>query len=465
MLAHELAHVARRDPQWLVVASGVERVLWFQPLNRVARRQIATTAEFLSDDWAVRRTGSGVALARCLAQVAEWIQTSPLGVPVAGMAEERSLLVTRVARLLETSMPSMTKKRVIALGAFAVLLATVILVPTVAGKPAPSAPAPTQASSDTTKDLTSDEVRQASMERAESLVRELSEHRVLTAKDSAVVLALIARLKDEDAEVRAAAAEALAKLEDARAVPGLVDAMRDSDKRVREAAIEALAKFKDKRALPGLQAALSDPSIEIQKQALEALSNFADAGGIQSAPIVALLNGSRDPEIVHASIHLLAELKDHSAVAGIRAQLNATNTDVRVAAIQALGELHDSESAPAILQRLTDANLEVRNAALNAMEELHARIPDATMATLFKDRDPDIRQRAASLAGERSMVGVVSGLATLVEDSNADVRMSAVQALANMADDSAREALRKALTSKDAKVRRSAVEALGERRP
>ena len=100
MLAHELAHLARRDPLWLGFASILERVLWIQPLNRVARRQIATSAEYLCDEWAVRRTGSGVALARCLAQVAEWIQASPLGVPVAGMAEERSLLVARVEKLL-----------------------------------------------------------------------------------------------------------------------------------------------------------------------------------------------------------------------------------------------------------------------------------------------------------------------------------------------------------------------------
>jgi len=70
MLAHELAHLARRDPLWLAFASVVERVLWIQPLNRVARRRIATSAEYLCDEWAVRRTGSGVALARCLAQVA-----------------------------------------------------------------------------------------------------------------------------------------------------------------------------------------------------------------------------------------------------------------------------------------------------------------------------------------------------------------------------------------------------------
>ena len=71
MLAHELAHLARRDPVWMALASLVERVLWIQPLNRLARRRMAAAAEYICDDWAVRRTGSGVALARCLAQVAE----------------------------------------------------------------------------------------------------------------------------------------------------------------------------------------------------------------------------------------------------------------------------------------------------------------------------------------------------------------------------------------------------------
>ncbi len=101
MLAHELAHLARRDSLWLSGASLIERLFFFQPLNRLARRELETTAEYLSDEWAMRKTGSAVSLAKCLATVAEWIQASPLGVPVAGLAERRSLLVTRISRLLD----------------------------------------------------------------------------------------------------------------------------------------------------------------------------------------------------------------------------------------------------------------------------------------------------------------------------------------------------------------------------
>src|SRR5439155_26499816 len=82
MLAHELAHLARRDSLWLAGARLIERCFFFQPLNRLATRELETTAEYLSGDGAMRKTGSAVALAKCLATVAEWIQASPLGVPL-----------------------------------------------------------------------------------------------------------------------------------------------------------------------------------------------------------------------------------------------------------------------------------------------------------------------------------------------------------------------------------------------
>ncbi|HEX9393243.1 MAG TPA: M56 family metallopeptidase, partial [Gemmatimonadales bacterium] len=111
MLAHELAHLARRDSLWLSGASLIERLFFFQPLNRLARRELETTAEYLSDEWAMRKTGSAVSLAKCLATVAEWIQASPLGVPVAGLAERRSLLVARISRLLDGRLPSSPASR------------------------------------------------------------------------------------------------------------------------------------------------------------------------------------------------------------------------------------------------------------------------------------------------------------------------------------------------------------------
>src|SRR5437773_5646066 len=135
MLAHELAHLARRDSLWLAGASLIERFFFFQPLNRLARRELETTAEYLSDEWAMRKTGSAVSLAKCLATVAEWIQASPLGVPVAGLAERRSLLVARIARLLDGRLPQRPASR----RGWAVL-ATLGVAATVAAAPRVTSP-------------------------------------------------------------------------------------------------------------------------------------------------------------------------------------------------------------------------------------------------------------------------------------------------------------------------------------
>ena len=50
----------------------IERLFFFQPLNRFARRALVDNAELLCDEKAVQWTGSRLGLASCLATVAEW---------------------------------------------------------------------------------------------------------------------------------------------------------------------------------------------------------------------------------------------------------------------------------------------------------------------------------------------------------------------------------------------------------
>lgn len=102
-LAHELAHLVRRDGAWHLLAQLLEALFFFQPLHRVARLRLRESAEYLADAWAVRHTGSRLELARCLSEVAGWIR--PSGAPdLAGhvaMAEGGSPLLARVRRLLD----------------------------------------------------------------------------------------------------------------------------------------------------------------------------------------------------------------------------------------------------------------------------------------------------------------------------------------------------------------------------
>ena len=79
LIAHEFAHVLRRDPAWLRGLHVIERVLFFQPLNRVACLEFEQAAEELCDNWVVDRTGEANSLATCLVRVARWVRGEDVG--------------------------------------------------------------------------------------------------------------------------------------------------------------------------------------------------------------------------------------------------------------------------------------------------------------------------------------------------------------------------------------------------
>jgi HEAT repeat protein/beta-lactamase regulating signal transducer with metallopeptidase domain len=445
MLAHELAHLARRDSLWLAGASLIERFFFFQPLNRLARRELETTAEYLSDEWAMQKTGSAVSLAKCLATVAEWIQASPLGVPVAGLAERRSLLVARISRLLdERRVSSPASRRRWAVAATLGVAVTIAAAPRVSQGVAPV----------TTSGTTATPTQSAA---APVVARKPAA--TGTNQDTTVVNALIARLKDENAGVRRAAAHSLGQLGDPRAVQPLIAVLADSDAEVRSAAVDALADLEDPRAIGPIAGLLKDPVTEVKRNALSALSHWEQ--GVPTSPVVALLD---DPhaDVRHEAIDLLDHLHVRSAGGAIARLIRDPSSDVRSAAVQALGNLGEQSGAAAITEALSDANAYVRQAALGALNDLKAPIAEATLLNLMKDQNADVRQRAAELAGERSVIAAIPALRRLIDDPRGDVREAATQALGHFADPAARQALQAALQSPDPKVRRAAAEALGQ---
>jgi len=102
MLAHELAHIERRDPLWLGLTRALQLCLPLQPLNALARQRLGACAELLCDERAIERTQDRLALAQSLAKVASWLVRDD-GLPDAAcaMANRRSLLGQRVERILD----------------------------------------------------------------------------------------------------------------------------------------------------------------------------------------------------------------------------------------------------------------------------------------------------------------------------------------------------------------------------
>lgn len=106
VLAHELAHLARRDHAlvWLVVL--LRDAFWYLPSSRAAFRQLQHQQEFACDDLAVGVTGRPLALASALAKVWQ-AALGPRPMPVAGvgLAGACADVEGRIRRLMQETRP------------------------------------------------------------------------------------------------------------------------------------------------------------------------------------------------------------------------------------------------------------------------------------------------------------------------------------------------------------------------
>ncbi len=101
MLAHELAHLAARDPFWHLLAEVVCAVLWWHPAVWWSRGRLRATGETAADEASLLVPGGPEALACCLVALGRrLVRPRRLGWLSFGGAGFRSHLGRRVERLL-----------------------------------------------------------------------------------------------------------------------------------------------------------------------------------------------------------------------------------------------------------------------------------------------------------------------------------------------------------------------------
>jgi beta-lactamase regulating signal transducer with metallopeptidase domain len=98
MLAHELAHVLRRDALRRALTEAAVALLWWQPLAWLARRELHRTAELQCDEIAACAAGP-LHVARSLVEVAGWVIADAVPAGSTAMAAG-SPLSERVSALL-----------------------------------------------------------------------------------------------------------------------------------------------------------------------------------------------------------------------------------------------------------------------------------------------------------------------------------------------------------------------------
>jgi beta-lactamase regulating signal transducer with metallopeptidase domain len=130
LLAHELAHVARRDWLWNGVQCVIESLLFFHPAMWWLGRRIRQEREHACDDLAVAACGDAIALAEALAALERQRHSSPRLV----LAAHGGSLMQRITRLL-SGPPSRGRRGALAvLGALTVAGALLIAQIGIAGR-------------------------------------------------------------------------------------------------------------------------------------------------------------------------------------------------------------------------------------------------------------------------------------------------------------------------------------------
>lgn len=121
VLAHECAHLLRRDPLWNLALSLLAHLFWFQPLNWLALRAWRNASEELCDAWAARRT-SPLTLAQAVLTLArDGQQVRPPSL-LTRPAARPTHLSQRIHALIEPQETHMNRPRLLALAAVPALL-------------------------------------------------------------------------------------------------------------------------------------------------------------------------------------------------------------------------------------------------------------------------------------------------------------------------------------------------------
>ena len=158
--------------------------------------------------------------------------------------------------------------------------------------------------------------------------------------DKRAIRPLIEALRDEDADVRYAATEALVRI-GKPAVQPLIKALKYKEWYVRKRAAYILGKIGDKRAIKPLIEALRDEDADVRYAAAEALEKIDSQWGVTKAAKKQVL-------------YFIEALKDK-------------NANVRYIAAKALGKIGDKRAVKPLIKALRDEDANVRYAAAEAL--------------------------------------------------------------------------------------------------
>jgi len=270
-----------------------------------------------------------------------------------------------------------------------------------------------------------------------SAVRDLARHAGGIAGGRAVRALLEVLASDSSAEVRGAAAVALADSGSKDAVDGLVQAADDLSVHVRQMALLALGEVStpgNEQVLETVERALASDQASLRFQALIALSRLATE---RAGPAVLRATKDSDSEVRHLAFRVLEErASEESGVLRIgvdvakaaRAALEDESLGVRLCAAILLARSGDRAGAPVIVEAVNRVGSPIDFEDLSVAVALVADfgLTDATLGLMRRawggvlSRDPlsyESKIALARMGDTRARAAIVKGLSSWSRDT------------------------------------------------
>jgi HEAT repeat protein len=339
--------------------------------------------------------------------------------------------------------------------------------------------------------LASDDALVSALAGADSVRRAALLPHVRTKQAAAPVRAL---LRDSDAEVRARACEAIARIGDVASVPQLFDALGDPSARVAHAAVSAIMTLGSSDTERLALAAVRSARSSVRRHAIRLLGAYGfhsafqllcdaihDADRRVAELAITGLGSIEDPRVDDelarhlqstddalrsAVMRAAAQRRSVEAVGLLTKGIGDASSWVRYYAAQGLGKVgaHDAPQASRLLiDRLRDPAPQVRIAAIEALSRL--RSPDAwdAVCRAAASADPDERRAGLVGVGMQAREGAVDILVEATQSPDTATRLVAVSGLARLDHPRALAALDAAAGDATAEVRDAALSLLAER--
>ncbi|HEY6881237.1 MAG TPA: HEAT repeat domain-containing protein [Polyangiales bacterium] len=291
--------------------------------------------------------------------------------------------------------------------------------------------------------------------------------------DADVARAASAALKQIGRDSERAVGEALTHASSARRaalLPGIThtehtDAvracLRDPEPNVRALAAQALARLGAREATSDLFALLEDAQPRVVHAATAAISAL---GSEQTEPLALHYAASSALEARRAALRVLGYFGYPSGFDALRTALFERDQRLRDAAAAGLAMLEDPRARPLLCEAAADPDAKLRAAAIRALGQAEAN--EQALATLrgaLGDEDAWVRYYACQALGRLRAQDALEEVRGLLEDGAGQVRVAAVEALSHLPGEAALAALRMCAQSPDQDMQRAALLGLGMR--